>query len=114
VLVPSVNEILHSTAHKDKSEQIFADFETQTQRNTPSLKEIDTSGMPCIRESLEEQNLSLRTIQIIMNSWRKSTQNQYSAYIFKWIEYARENSYIVIHAKLTEALDFLTFCLILD
>lgn len=62
VLVPSVNEIMHSTAHKDKSEQIVADFETQTQRNTPSLPEIDTSGMPCIRETLEEQNLSLRTI----------------------------------------------------
>jgi len=44
-----------------------------------------------------------------MNSWRKSTQKQYSAYIFKWIKYARENSYSVIHPKLTEALDFLTF-----
>lgn len=76
VLVPPVNEIMHSTARKDKSEQIVADFETQTQRNTPSLPEIDTSGMPCIRESLEGQNVSLRTIQIIMNTWRKSTQKQ--------------------------------------
>jgi len=71
MLVPSSDEIMCSTAHKNKNEQIIVDTETQTGRDTPSLPEIDTFGM---RESLEEQKLSVRTIQIIMNSCRKSTR----------------------------------------
>jgi len=44
-----------------------------------------------------------------MNSWRKSTQKQYSSYIYKWIRYAKDKDYSITHPKLTEALDFLTF-----
>lgn len=44
-----------------------------------------------------------------MNSWRKSTQKQYSSYIYKWIKYARENNFSVIHPKLSEVLNFLSY-----
>ena len=40
VLVPSSDEIMCSTAHKNKNEQIIVDTETQTGRDTPLYRKL--------------------------------------------------------------------------
>jgi hypothetical protein len=45
-----------------------------------------------IQESLELQDLSESTKEIIVASWRKGTQKQYKSYLLRWEEYCnREN-----------------------
>ena len=107
--VPIGDETLCSSSHENTTEQIGIDPETQNRECTPTLSEIDTSGMPCVREMCQGQNLSTRTIHVIMNSWRKSTQKQYSTYIYKWIKYARDKRYNILNPKLNEALNFMTY-----
>ena len=84
-----------------------SDIATQ-QQDTSSSSEINPDGMQVIRESIQSQDISRRTADIIMSSWRTSTKKQYSTYVRKWILYCKQRKINNIHADLSDGLDFLT------
>jgi len=49
----------------------------------------------------------LRHINIIMHSWRDSTQKQYKVYINKWLQFSSERKNDPLHPTVTAVLFFL-------
>ncbi|CAH3165392.1 unnamed protein product, partial [Porites lobata] len=45
--------------------------------------------MQVIRRSLQESEISPDIVDIIMHSWRDSTQKQYKVYINKWLQFCK-------------------------
>ena len=69
---------------------------------------VSTSGLSLVRESLCEKGLRKQTLQIIMASWRDSTQNQYAGYLQKWQRFCTGRKVDIFSPPLEEVLHFLT------
>ncbi|KAH3827284.1 hypothetical protein DPMN_129215 [Dreissena polymorpha] len=66
-------------------------IENTTNTEDSSINQQTTSdGMSHIRKSYEKRNLSSQSINIIMASWRKTTQKQYSMYINRWVYFCNK------------------------
>ena len=63
-------------------------------------------GMQVIRRSLQESEISPDTVDIIMHSWRDSTQKQYKVYINKWLQFCSERKNDPLHPTVTVVLFF--------
>ncbi|XP_067668322.1 uncharacterized protein [Haliotis asinina] len=75
-------------------------YETSTQQN-------ETCSVSCIRQSLTRRGVSDRAACVILQSWRKSTTNQYSTYIRRWIEFSNKREIDTLCPSVSEVLDFL-------
>ena len=64
-------------------------------------------GMQVIRRSLQESEISPDIVDIIMHSWRDSTQKQYKVYINKWLHFCSERKNDPLHPTVTAVLAFL-------
>lgn len=64
-------------------------------------------GMQVIRRSLQESEISPDIVDIIMHSWRDSTQKQYKVYITKWLQFCSERKIDPLHPTVTAVLSFL-------
>ena len=64
--------------------------------------------MPLIRERLSNLNISRQASELIMQSWRKSSQKQYKVYIKKWITFAAYNNIHSSNPCVKDILEFLT------
>ena len=64
-------------------------------------------GMQVIRRSLQESEISPDIVDIIMHSWRDSTQKQYKVYINKWLQFCSERKIDPLHPTVTAVLSFL-------
>ena len=64
--------------------------------------------MSRIRTSLESRGISKDSAQLILQSWRQSTQKQYNSYFKKWTEYCDRLKISADNPSLGQALDFLT------
>ena len=64
-------------------------------------------GMQVIRRSLQESEISPDIVDIIMHSWRDSTQKQYKVYINKWLQFSSERKNDPLHPTVTAVLFFL-------
>ena len=60
-----------------------------------------------IRKNFQSQGLSEHTVNVIMNSWRKSTKLQYRPYIRLWIEYAT-NRCNYLSPSIAQVVEFLS------
>ena len=60
-----------------------------------------------IRKNFQSQGLSEHTVNVIMNSWRKSTKSQYRPYIRLWIEYAK-NRCNYLSPSIAQVVEFLS------
>ena len=56
----------------------------------------------------KKKGLSPDTIDIFMDSWRKSTGKQYTTYLSRWVTYCKNKQLDVTHATVNDGLDFLT------
>ncbi|CAH3154125.1 unnamed protein product [Porites evermanni] len=63
--------------------------------------------MQVIRRSLQESAISSDIVDIIMHSWRDSTQKQYKVYINKWLQFCNERKIDPLHPTVTAVLSFL-------
>ena len=64
-------------------------------------------GMQVIRRSLQESEISPDIVDIIMHSWRDSTQKQYKVYINKWLQFSSERKNDPLHPTVPAVLFFL-------
>ena len=48
-----------------------------TNKKPPTTQDTAADGMSAVRKSLERRGISQCAVNIIMSSWRKSTQSQY-------------------------------------
>ena len=64
--------------------------------------------MQIIRKSLEDENISGHSADIILASWRSGTQKQYQTYINKWLNYSCERELDSLHPSLAGVIQFLT------
>ena len=49
--------------------------------DTPITQDTTADGMSAVRRSLERREISQSAINIVISSWRESTQSQYKCYI---------------------------------
>ena len=77
-------------------------------QSSSSCREIKTHGMSFVRQSLQDRGISNETAEIIMSSWKSSTQKQYSVYINKWFQFCDERQSSQIQPSLNIVLQFLT------
>ena len=75
--------------------------------DSSARQEASTSGMACVRENLKQIVTSVRATELIMNSWRGSTQKQYTVYINKWIKFCSVRSISHLQPRVNFVLDFL-------
>ena len=64
--------------------------------------------MPLVREQLQKLGLSPDTIDILMDSWSKSTGKQYTSFLARWVTYCKNKKVDVNHDTINDGLDFLT------
>ncbi|XP_060584890.1 uncharacterized protein LOC132740864 isoform X1 [Ruditapes philippinarum] len=64
--------------------------------------------MSYIRKSFESRELSEKSVEIIMASWRRSTKKQYSCYINKWVLFCRERQSNIFQTSIDFVIEFLT------
>ncbi|WAR01990.1 hypothetical protein MAR_008548 [Mya arenaria] len=84
-------------------------IEITTNIESASFSQQTTSNaMSYIRRSYEKRNLSEKSINIIMASWRKTTQKQYSTYINRWIHFCREREIDPLQTPIEYCIEFLT------
>ena len=61
-----------------------------------------------VRQSFEKRKLSNETITIIMASWRRSTQKQYSTHINRWIQFCDKRKTGRLQTSVDSVIEFLT------
>ena len=76
---------------------------------TPSTgQETEIDGMSFVRQSLVDQGLSSKAIDIIFDSWRSSTKKQYLSYVHKWILFCQKSNFDLFTTEATHVVEFLT------
>ena len=71
------------------------------------MEKTNTPGMSGVREDLKNQGFSEPTVDIIMSSWRESTEKQYEPVIRMWFLYCQKGI-DPYNRPLNESLNFLT------
>ena len=71
---------------------------------TPATSTIRLTGMQIIRHSLSECQVPPDIADVIMQSWRTSTQKQYQVYINQWVQFCLQDP---LCPTVTAVLDFL-------
>ena len=64
--------------------------------------------MSHIRGLLQTENISTKAQDIVLQSWRHSTQKQYSTHLKKWFDYCAERDESPTCSNIGVCLDFLT------
>ena len=64
--------------------------------------------MSVIRQSLQSKGIPPHTLNIIMSSWRESTQGQYGTYLQKWQNFCSRRSVDPISPTINQVLEFFT------
>ena len=72
----------------------------------PKLRLI--GWLSCARETLQSQGITCEALNIIIDSWRVSTQKQYKTSVSAWLEYCKKQRISIIALSLPQLLDFLT------
>ncbi|XP_046340897.2 uncharacterized protein LOC125383559 [Haliotis rufescens] len=95
-----------STSHTTTS---LSDPTPSTQQGGETLsRQNETCSVSLIRLSLTRRGVSDRAASVILQSWRKSTRDQYSTYIKRWVAFCNQREIDTLCPSVTEVLDFLT------
>ena len=78
-----------------------------TSGTTPSVEKTEIDGVSCLRNSFTNHNISGHVADILMASWRSSTQKQYKTYIEQWLKFCGEGKINYYSPQIGEALYFL-------
>ena len=74
----------------------------------PTGRQAEAGGVSLIRQGLAERGFSQKTQEIIMCSWRGSTQKQYNGYVSRWQVFCCKRSLDPLQADVKNILVFLT------
>ena len=101
-----INAICSSIANNSSEEN--TDSTTQCLQSSPTLPQTPVNWLSCVRETLQSQGITGEALNIIIDSWRVSTQKQYKTSVSAWLEYCKKQRIRIIAPSLPQLLDFLT------
>ena len=105
-LLPSVDEDVDRSPNDSSGRRHSVDSGHQ---ENPSINEdIAFDSMPIIRESYKGKNISTKSTNIILQSWRRSTKKQYVSYLSRWFRFCHDRQISSVQTDLGLVLDFLT------
>lgn len=107
LLFKSHGNVGQSTTSSSMSTTVTA-ASTRSSLSASTVSKASTVGMQIIRKSLEGENISGHSADIILASWRSGTQKQYQTYINKWLNYCCERELDSLHPSLADVIQFLT------
>ena len=97
-----------SNRHAMHGEGISSESDSPNSGRPPSSSPpAGVTGMQIIRRSLQKSEISPDIVEVIMHSWRDSTQKQYKVYINKWLQFCSEGSHDPLHPTVRAVLSFL-------
>ena len=88
--------------------QAPSDTATGTDTGTPPLPQNAPDRMQVVRESLRRQGVSQPAAEIIIASWRGTTQKQYGTYFKRWLSLCGRGAIDPISPPVNEVLNYLT------
>ena len=106
-LVSQATQTFGKTSSCDSSEGQL----TQNASNsevTPVTKETDVVSMSFMRRLYQNKGFSPQATNIILNSWRESSHQQYGTYISKWLLFCSKREINPVRPSITMAVEFLT------
>ena len=107
-MVSQLNETPSSRTTDAAKGKTFAEIAIQPRAHLSPAFKVSTSGLSLVRESLSEKGFREQTLQIIMASWRDSTQKQYAGYLQKWQRFCCGLKVDTFSPPVEEVLHFLT------
>ena len=78
------------------------------QQNSSYCGSTPFDGSSYIRKALENREFSEKSVEILMASWRRSTQKQYSSYVRKWVLFCSEKKTDIFQTPIELVIEFLT------
>ena len=105
VAIPNANGNTDSSGVAQQGEHSI--HAQQTRAGSSSLPQVDITDVSCFRESFENRGLSEEALSIILSSWRKSTQRQYSPYLKRWRRYCCTRKLDSVSTTVEEGVNFL-------
>lgn len=107
ILVPKVDGTVSSRTFNSSKKQKSVASESQ-HRASSATQKASSDSMSSVRKGFRQQGISRRTVNIIMQSWKPGTKNQYQTYIQKWFQYCRKKQISYFPNTVNPVLDFLT------
>ncbi|CAG2218782.1 unnamed protein product [Mytilus edulis] len=95
---------MQTTLHSTKSSKYLTKSKNKSKS---SVKKYETGSFHGLREKLCERGLSKDAANIIIGSWRESTQKQYGSYIQKWMLFCNEEKINQFNPSINNVLKFL-------
>ena len=94
--------------HASYSESFSSESGSSNSEQSPSTSStIRPVGMQIIGQSLQHSGISSDIVEVIMQSWRDSTREQYKVYINKWLQFCCEGPHDPLHPSVRSLLSFL-------
>ena len=84
------------------------DSTTQCLQSSSTLPQTPVDWLSCVRETLNSEGITGEALNIIIVSWRVSTQKQYKTSVSAWLEYCKKQRISIKAPSLPKLLDFLT------
>ncbi|XP_060574268.1 uncharacterized protein LOC132731984 [Ruditapes philippinarum] len=81
---------------------------SEHQQSTSVNEEITSDSLSAFRRSFQSKNISVKSTNIILASWRKDTKKQYVSYINRWTRFCNDRQINSVQTDLNFVLDFLT------
>lgn len=107
-MVSQSDEIIGERTSSSPQKQSAAPTAIQQHSSSSTGRQTNPSGMSVIRESLQSKGIPPHTLNIIMSSWRESTQRQYGTYLQKWQNFCSRRSVDPISPTINQVLEFFT------
>ncbi|KAH3806244.1 uncharacterized protein LOC127860415 [Dreissena polymorpha] len=91
----------------DSSRKDYTD-DSQYVQSTSFGRQTPVSCFSIIRKSFEDRQIPKRAVDIMLASWKPSTQKQYSVYIRRWFLFCSKREINTLQVTVNDVLDFLT------
>ena len=76
-------------------------------RRPPPEPQTTINGMQSIRKEFANQGISSDITEVLMSSWRESTQKQYNVYLSKWYQFCVQREINSMQPIVNDVLEFL-------
>ena len=107
-LVPQVNATTGRTTSTSQGQKSPSPTPSTPQDGSSFACQPSSFGVPLIRESLNQHDLSDITKDVLLASWRTGTIKQYRTYLNKWQQYCQEKNLDVFNPGVDNAIEFLS------
>ncbi|XP_064631964.1 uncharacterized protein LOC135490622 [Lineus longissimus] len=115
---PSGSRLAHSALVCDSEEAVdrqaphhsseeASPTNTGSRQAPPTLETNKAIGLPLVRESLLEEDISAEAAEVILRSWRGGTRVGYDSYLRKWESFCLRHGCDQRHPSVSKVLDFL-------